>query len=437
MSKAIPTLNAGISATAAARGKGKFAGREETGGFSRLLAAGQKEQAGATEMQTVPPGGKKLPHEPHQRAAAKDTAQDAAVADSAPGSEQAAAGQDAESAAVPETVATEQAQSAEVPVLQAPAPMLVEVAENPAATGDMAALATTAVASVAAGAGVDAPAAQPATADGGVAAESAATATADEPELVAAGAAGVPAAGTALAQPQDITGDAQADADAAEAAPPRPASEPAGVAVRAGVPQLPAVATAQGNGADAGMSGDNGSNAAPEQPAGNAAVAPAAATISFADSLLDTATTPSASRISVPVGQPGWGRAMAEQVVWFANQNIHSASLKLSPQHLGPLELQLHMDGERASIVFSSQHAAVRDALESSLPRLRDMFAEQGLNLVNVNISHQEGGSGQDQAAGTQGGVGYNPVADADGQQPLASGQTASPVARGLVDCFA
>ena len=37
--------------------------------------------------------------------------------------------------------------------------------------------------------------------------------------------------------------------------------------------------------------------------------------------------------------------------------------------------------------MFTAQHAEVKEAIEASIPKLREMLATQQLNLVNVNIS--------------------------------------------------
>lgn len=118
----------------------------------------------------------------------------------------------------------------------------------------------------------------------------------------------------------------------------------------------------------------------------------------FSQALTDTTLALPSSKVQVPVGQPGWGRAVGQQVVWFVSQNISAANLRLNPQQLGPMEMHVSMDGDRASVAFVSQHAVVRDALESALPRLREMLAENGLNLASVNVS-QQGYSGQRDAA--------------------------------------
>jgi len=135
-----------------------------------------------------------------------------------------------------------------------------------------------------------------------------------------------------------------------------------------------------------------------QQAAGNSqpvADAVETETIPFLQTLSDKALVLPSARISVPVGQPGWGQAVGTQVAWFVSQNISAASLRLNPQHLGPLEMQVSLDGDQASVSFTSQQGLVRDALESSVSRLREMLSENGLNLVNVNVS-QQGKSHQD-----------------------------------------
>lgn len=120
---------------------------------------------------------------------------------------------------------------------------------------------------------------------------------------------------------------------------------------------------------------------------------------SFNPLLTETAALSSTARIAVPVGEAGWARAVGEQVAWHVSQNIQSASLRLNPQHLGPMEMQVQMDGDKATLAFSSHHAVVRDALESALPRLREMFAAGGLEIVDVNVSDKNTSERDEQQA--------------------------------------
>ena len=113
--------------------------------------------------------------------------------------------------------------------------------------------------------------------------------------------------------------------------------------------------------------------------------------------------------VPVPVGQPQWSQAVGERVLWLAAQNVTSAEINLHPKDLGPMQVKVSINQEQASVSFTSHHAVVREVLDQNLGRLRDMFSEQGLNLVNVDVSdksfsHQQGeGKDQKGQAGTNG----------------------------------
>ncbi|WP_168161553.1 flagellar hook-length control protein FliK [Ectothiorhodospira sp. BSL-9] len=98
--------------------------------------------------------------------------------------------------------------------------------------------------------------------------------------------------------------------------------------------------------------------------------------------------------LDVPMSQPKWNEAVSNRVLWMVNQNVQGAELRLNPPHLGPLEIRVSMEGDRANVQFLAAHAVTRDALDAAMPRLREMFAESGVQLGDVDISHREGGDG-------------------------------------------
>lgn len=89
------------------------------------------------------------------------------------------------------------------------------------------------------------------------------------------------------------------------------------------------------------------------------------------------------------MGQPGWNQAVGEKVLWLAAQNLSSAEIRLDPPELGPMQVRITIQNDQANVSFSSPHLVVREALDQSATRLREMFAEQGLNLADVNVSDQ------------------------------------------------
>lgn len=93
--------------------------------------------------------------------------------------------------------------------------------------------------------------------------------------------------------------------------------------------------------------------------------------------------------IERPLGKAGWDQQLGERILWLTHKNLQAAELRLNPPQLGPLEVRIHIQQDQASIAFASQHALVREAIESAIPKLREMLNTQQLNLLDVNISQQ------------------------------------------------
>ena len=109
--------------------------------------------------------------------------------------------------------------------------------------------------------------------------------------------------------------------------------------------------------------------------------------------LLNYAAT--SSSLNVPVNHPGWGQAVGERLQWMVKQDVQQAQLKLNPRNMGPIEIKIAMNQEQATVTFVANHAMTREALDAAVPRLREMFGESGLNLVDVNVSQNPDTSGQ------------------------------------------
>lgn len=104
------------------------------------------------------------------------------------------------------------------------------------------------------------------------------------------------------------------------------------------------------------------------------------------------AAQPAAVSVEARVGSPAWSGELGQKIVWLANQHQQVAHINVTPPQLGPIEIRLNLSSDQASATFVSPHAAVRDAIEAALPRLRDMLAESGLTLGNVDVSAQSFG---------------------------------------------
>lgn len=98
----------------------------------------------------------------------------------------------------------------------------------------------------------------------------------------------------------------------------------------------------------------------------------------------------SLQKIPVPPGHRQFTQELSERVMVMSTKNIQTAEIKLSPPELGALMVKINVEGDQASVVFTSPNAGVREALEQQSFRLKDMMEENGVDLVDVDVSDQQ-----------------------------------------------
>jgi flagellar hook-length control protein FliK len=86
------------------------------------------------------------------------------------------------------------------------------------------------------------------------------------------------------------------------------------------------------------------------------------------------------------VGSATWTEQLAGKLTLMVGRGIQSASIQLSPENLGPLEIRISVQNDQTSVWFGAAHAETRAALEQALPRLRELLAGQGLNLSDAGV---------------------------------------------------
>ena len=143
--------------------------------------------------------------------------------------------------------------------------------------------------------------------------------------------------------------------------------------------------------------------------------------------------------VSTPLSQAAWGDEFGQKITWMATQRNQSAELHLNPPQLGPLDVTLKMNGDQATATFTSPHAAVRDAIEQAIPRLREMLADSGIMLGNAMVSDQPARHHNEQAAHKTAARDHD-TADTTSHEAIAPVETRVSAIRrhnGMVDTFA
>jgi flagellar hook-length control protein FliK len=161
---------------------------------------------------------------------------------------------------------------------------------------------------------------------------------------------------------------------------------------------------------------------------------------------LTQAATPKTTN-ALPVNQPlamhqsGWTEEVVNRVMYLSSANLKSADIQLQPAELGRLDIRVNMAADQQTqVTFMSAHPAVREALEGQMYRLRDMFTQQGMGQVDVNVSDQSRGwQGQEQAQQGQSRSGGRHSADDDLPMSVAevAASTTSVIGSSAVDYYA
>ena len=146
--------------------------------------------------------------------------------------------------------------------------------------------------------------------------------------------------------------------------------------------------------------------------------------------------------LSQPLDSPDFAPELSASVSLLIQDGIHEAQLQLNPTEMGPVSINIQLDGQQAEVNFHAQHAATREVLERSLPDLAAALQAQGLTLSGGGVFAQTASSGgQQRGDGSSSGNadGRGRRGDRGGDDGVAAtGRTERRTApRGLVDLYA
>ncbi|WP_232313150.1 flagellar hook-length control protein FliK [Enterovibrio coralii] len=114
---------------------------------------------------------------------------------------------------------------------------------------------------------------------------------------------------------------------------------------------------------------------------------------------LDNAVTQTPLQLSQ--NQAEAANALSEKVNMMMSKNLKHVDIRLDPPELGRMQIKLSMNQDQASVQFTVANQAARDMVEQTLPRLREMMQQQGLQLAQSSVQQQDAG-GRQAFAGSQ-----------------------------------
>ncbi len=180
-------------------------------------------------------------------------------------------------------------------------------------------------------------------------------------------------------------------ADEARAGAPPAAASPATGSSDTSTARAQAVAAQPGAAASTAQPGD-ALNPASALAAGAAPGRPPSA------SGFDAPSTSVALRAAVH--SAGFAPELAARISLLAVDGVQSAELHLNPADLGPVAVQIVVEGTQANVSFQAAQSETRTALERGLPDLAAALRDSGLTLAGGGVfqqsARQSGGNGTD-----------------------------------------
>jgi len=139
--------------------------------------------------------------------------------------------------------------------------------------------------------------------------------------------------------------------------------------------------------------------------------------------------------LAQPLFDPGFASEMSARLSVLAASGVQEAHLHLNPAEMGPVAVQIVLEGQQAQISFHAEQADTRAVLEQSLPDLAAALRDAGLTLSGGGVFQQA--KDQDQSA--RQGAGGRTVQDSslDNEPALARAPIAPRISRGVVDLYA
>jgi flagellar hook-length control protein FliK len=81
--------------------------------------------------------------------------------------------------------------------------------------------------------------------------------------------------------------------------------------------------------------------------------------------------------------------AVKDKVMLMISQKLQQFDITLDPPELGNMQVRVNLQGEQATVNFVVQNQQAKESLEQNMHKLRDLLAEQGVEVGDANVEQQ------------------------------------------------
>ncbi len=93
---------------------------------------------------------------------------------------------------------------------------------------------------------------------------------------------------------------------------------------------------------------------------------------------------------TISIFKKDFADAVKDKVMVMINQKLQQFDISLDPPEFGNMQVRVNLQGEQAAVNFVVQNQQAKDALEQNMHKLREMLAEQGVDVGGANVEQQD-----------------------------------------------
>ena len=93
---------------------------------------------------------------------------------------------------------------------------------------------------------------------------------------------------------------------------------------------------------------------------------------------------------TIAIYRKDFADAVKDKVMVMINQKIQQVEIQLDPPEMGNIHVRVNLQNEQAAVQFIVQNQQAKEALEQNMGKLRDMLAENGVDVGDANIEQRQ-----------------------------------------------
>ncbi|MCI2284608.1 flagellar hook-length control protein FliK [Colwellia sp. MSW7] len=92
---------------------------------------------------------------------------------------------------------------------------------------------------------------------------------------------------------------------------------------------------------------------------------------------------------TISIFRKDFSEAVKDKVMLMISQKLQQFDITLDPPELGNIHVKVNLQGEQATVNFIVQNQQAKEALDQNMQKLRDMLANQGVDVGDANVEQQ------------------------------------------------